>query len=295
MSEKLPKTPKTWSQLIEYRKKKVHTQKLVNYEDKVKSKEIAQKSGCPVPKNYWIGSSAFSIPFKKLPKRYVAKPSHYASSKGVFLMNHGKNMFNGEKVKKNEMIQTLQKILSIRITPKANEWATSKIPRRIIIEEFLPNLEGKYDVPTDYKCYVFHGKVCMVRVDYDRLSDKQSVDYFNREFQLITFDPVRTKHLHKTKSSDPIPLKPAGYDLMIEYVEKMGEKFGSFIRIDMYLTPDGPYFGEFTVYPGSGAGSLFTEKTDRYMGALWQNSELVLGENQKPFTSLHFDYVLNSI
>ena len=169
----LPKSPKTWSQLIEHRKLKIHTQKLVNYEDKVKSKTIAQKSGCHTPENYWVGKSAYSIPFHKLPKRYVAKPSHYASSRGVFLINNGKNMFTGKKTNKNQIIQTLQKMLGISISPGLKEWATTQIPRKIIIEEFLTDLDGKYNVPTDYKCYVFHGKVCMVRVDYDRLKETQ--------------------------------------------------------------------------------------------------------------------------
>jgi len=184
--------------------------------------------------------------------------------------------------------------MGIRIVSSLNEWATTKIPRRIIIEEFLPDMNGKFKVPIDYKCYVFHGKVCMVRVDYDRLTKHQSVDYYNRDFELITFDPVRVKYPHKSSADTPIQ-KPVGYDLMIELAEKLGKEFGDFIRVDMYLTLKGSVFGENAAYPGSGKGSGFTALTDKYMGALWQNSELVLGEGQKPFTQSHFETVINML
>jgi hypothetical protein len=289
---KLPKKPLTWSDLIEHRKYYVHTQKLVDFEDKVKSKEIVAALGCPVPKNYWIGKSAINIPFDKLPKMYVAKPSHYASSKGVFLMKNGRNLFNGKQTSLNEIRMTLQRYMSIKISSNLNEWATTKIPRRIIIEELLPNTEGEFQVQTDYKCYVFHGRVCMVRVDYDRLKKYQSVDYHDRDYNLITFDPIRDKYPHKSTNGDLIK-KPIGYDLMIELVERIGREFGDFIRIDMYLTSKGPVFGEATIYPGSGKLSGFTLLTDMYMGALWQNPELVLGEGEKPFTKDHFVKVLN--
>jgi len=281
----------TWSELIELRKKNDHTQKMIDYEDKVKSKEIAEKSGCPVPKNYYVGKSARNIPFDKLPKQYVVKPSHHASSRGIFLMNNGKNLFTGEKVSRAEIISIEQKYLSKRLWKGLGEWATYRIPACVIVEEFLPNLDGEYQVPTDYKCYVFHGRVCMVRVDYDRLTKKQSVDYYNRDFEIIDFNPIRVKYPRKNLVVE----KPTYYDEMIGYVEKMGKQFGNFIRVDMYLTNRGPYFGEFTTYPGSGSRSMFTEETDKYMGALWQNSDLVLGEDQKPFTKKHFQKVLATL
>ena len=130
----------------------------------------------------------------------------------------------------------------------------------------------------------------MVRVDYDRLKNTQSVDYYNRNFQLINFDPIRTKYPRKNVKVQ----KPPFYDEMIYIVEKMGDKFGSFIRIDMYLTPTGPYFGEFTIYPGSGKFSLFTKKTDRYMGLLWQNKSFVCDPGEEPFTKEHFEKVFQN-
>jgi len=284
---------KTWVELIEERKRNDHTQKMINYEDKVSSKIIAQKSGCPVPETYYVGKSASKIPFDKLPERYVVKPTHHASSKGIFLMNQGINVFNGKETTQKNIIKTEKKYLSKTLSKKLGEWATYQIPRRVLVEEFLPNLEGKYVVPDDYKLFVFHGRVCLVRVKSQKKT--KLAKYFNREFEIIDFDTIsdRIKKLEKSKSPGPSgPTKPLYYDEMIDFAEKMGKEFGDFIRIDMYLTPTGPYFGEFTLYPGSGRYSHFTKTINQYMGVLWQMPDLVLGKDQRPFTKAHFEKVL---
>jgi len=281
-----------WTELMDYRKAYVKLPIMVEYEDKIKSKEIAKASGCPVPETYFITDDANKIPFDKLPKRYVLKPTHYASALGVFLMNDGINAFTGKRTSNTEIIKVSQKYLSMHIAKHLNEWATSKIPRRIIVEEYLPDMNGQFTIPMDYKCFTFHGRVCMVRVDYDRLLKTQSNDYYNRDFELIDYDGIKSKYRRRYYRGP----KPLHWDKMIEYAEKLGSDFGDFLRVDMYITPDGPVFGEFTLYPGSGRLStdmVSTDKIDRYMGALWQHPGLVLNVGEKPFTREHFDKVLS--
>jgi hypothetical protein len=134
----------------------------------------------------------------------------------------------------------------------------------------------------------------MVRVDYDRLLKTQSNDYYNRDFELITFDNIKSKYKRRNYCGP----KPPHWDEMIEYAERMGKDYGDFLRVDMYITPRGVFFGEFTLYPGSGRLSkdmVATDKIDRYMGALWQHPELVLNVGEKPFTREHFDRVLGQL
>jgi len=286
--------PMKWTALMDHRKKYDRSPKMVDYEDKIKSKEIAKSYGCPVPETYFVTDNANKIPFDKLPARYVLKPTHYASALGVFLMNNGVNTFTGKRTSPAEMIRVSQKYLSMHIAPHLNEWATSKIPRRIIVEEYLPDMNGNYTIPMDYKCFTFHGKVCMVRVDYDRLLPTQSNDYYNRDFELITFDNIKSKYKRRNYRGP----KPMHWDTMIDFAERIGKDYGDFIRVDMYITPTGPVFGENTTYPGSGRLSkdmVSTDKIDRYMGALWQHPELVLNVGEKPFTIEHFNKVLANL
>jgi len=316
----------SWSELIDVRKSVGRSKRLVLYEDKLASKKIAEKAGCYIPKTYFSGKDPSKIPFDTLPETYVIKPNHLAAAKQVFLMSNGIDQFNNKKRTETEIIEKQTEYLKKRINPAFREWATGQIPRRCIVEEYIkpspddPNSIDNPDnlIPTDYKCYLFHGRVTMVRVDYGRRQKEQATDYYTRDFELITCDPVRTKYPRRFST----PPKPVQYDKMIELVEKMGADFGKFIRIDMYLSPTDVIFGEFTLYPGSGSGSKFTLETDAYMGALWQNKEYVLGKSQaqgksqsqaqgksqsqgksqaqsdeypKCFTEEHFKYVMSQI
>jgi len=288
----------TWSELIDIRKAKGRSKKLVSHEDKLASKKIAEKAGCRVPKTYFAGKDPSKISFSELPEAYVVKPNHLAAAKQVFPMVKGIDQFTKKARDEKEIVEKQTQYLRKRINPAFREWATGQIPRRCIVEEYIqvpPNEndpDNLYPIPTDYKCYLFHGRCCMVRLDYDRRKKNQATDYYTRDFKLITCDPIRTKYPRRHIE----PPKPAMYDKMIELVEKMGKNFGKFIRIDMYLTPTDVIFGEFTLYPGSGKGSKFTAKTDAYMGALWQKKSWVYPEEENPvFTESHFKKVLASL
>ncbi len=50
----------------------------------------------------------------------------------------------------------------------------------------------------------------------------------------------------------------------------------SFVRIDLYSTPDGPVFGEFTPVPNNGQ-ERFTSAYDRLLGDYWLRSLQALG------------------
>jgi hypothetical protein len=288
----------TWSELIDVRKAKGRGKKLVQHEDKVTSKKIAEEAGCTIPKTYYVTKDPSKINFEELPEAYVIKPNHLAAAKQVFLMVNGIDQFTKKPRTTKEIIEKQTQYLKKRINPVFREWATGQIPRRCIVEEYIqvpPDPEdpdNAYPIPTDYKCYLFHGQCCMVRLDYDRRKKSQATDYYTRDFELITCDPIRTKYPRRYEKSE----KPKMFDKMIELVEKMGKNFGKFIRIDMYLTPTQVIFGEFTLYPGSGKGSKFTAKTDAYMGALWQKKSWIYPTEDNPvFTEAHFKKVLATL
>lgn len=132
------------------------------------------------------------------------------------------------------------------------------LPRRAVVERFI----GSDGVPpSDYKFFVFHGKVGMVVVDQDRFSAHTSTllhpDWYAFAVE-GTFDVA-----------DDLPAQPPNYAKMIELAERLAADF-EFARIDLYNVDGRIFFGEITHYPGGGLVRLRPRAFDRALGELWR-------------------------
>jgi hypothetical protein len=132
------------------------------------------------------------------------------------------------------------------------------LPRRAVVERFI----GETGVPpSDYKFFVFHGKVGMVVVDQDRFSAHTST-LLHPDWHAFavegTFD-----------AADDLPAQPSNYAEMIEVAERLAADF-TFARIDLYNVHGRIYFGEITHYPGGGIVRLRPRAFDRALGELWR-------------------------
>jgi len=114
----------------------------------------------------------------------------------------------------------------------------------IIIEEFLP-CDGL--VPEDYKFFCFNGKVGFIQHDTGRYVDHQRCLYSPAWERL----PVSLKY----PAYDHIAEKPKDFDLMLAIACRLSEK-QNFVRVDLYQTDQGVYFGEMTFFPDSGLGTF---------------------------------------
>jgi hypothetical protein len=132
------------------------------------------------------------------------------------------------------------------------------LPRRAVVERFI----GEGGVPpSDYKFFVFHGKVGMVVVDQDRFSAHTST-LLHPDWHAFavegTFD-----------AADDLPAQPSNYAEMIEVAERLAVDF-TFARIDLYNVDGRIYFGEITHYPGGGIVRLRPRAFDHALGELWR-------------------------
>jgi TupA-like ATPgrasp len=132
------------------------------------------------------------------------------------------------------------------------------LPRRAVVERFI----GSGGVPpSDYKFFVFHGKVGMVVVDQDRFSDHTST-LLHPDWHAFavegTFD-----------AAHDLPAQPPNYGKMIELAERLAADF-EFARIDLYNVDGRIYFGEITHNPGGGLVRLRPRSFDRALGELWR-------------------------
>ena len=132
------------------------------------------------------------------------------------------------------------------------------LPRRAVVERFIGE-RGR--PPSDYKFFVFHGKVGMVVVDQDRFSGHTST--------LLTPDWRELAVTGRFDSAAVLPQRPPGYAEMLEVAQKLGTDF-EFVRVDLYDVDGRVYFGELTHNPGGGLVRLQPREFDRALGELWR-------------------------
>ena len=234
---------------IEKWKEMDHWQRLL--ENKLNAKEFAKKFDCKVAKLYWTGgeNEFIQFSFSTLPDNFIIKPVIGQSSQGVFLMKDGFNLFDEKKYSNEE--------LRAAITGLFQENPGLKL----IIEEFLPNEEGKFEIPNDYRLYMFNGHLLFIRLDKRRKLKRERVSFYTFDWTLIDRKILEFADVIHT---DP---PPSHLNEMIENARKLSEQYETFVRLDFYDSLDGAVFGEFTSIPRQGKG--FTTYGSRRLIEAW--------------------------
>lgn len=147
----------------------------------------------------------------------------------------------------------------------------SKIPRAILIEELLQE-KGEL-LPRDFKFFVFHGEVKLIRVDTPQHFGTKSMSHFDENWisQNTTFAERRNQNPYK--QTMPLPEKPHNLSEMIRVASKLGKKF-DFVRVDMFNTDSGIRIGEMTLAPTSGQGYFSDTRLNEILGSHWRDETL---------------------
>ncbi|GGH13341.1 ATP-grasp fold amidoligase family protein [Mucilaginibacter phyllosphaerae] len=216
--------------------------------NKHNAREFAKMHGCKVPHLYWKGSHIDDINFADLPPQYVIRPTVGHSSNNVFVMKNGINLFD-------KTLYTCDEIKAIlRSEVAANPH------QEFLVEEFLKNEDGEFDILTDYKFYCFKGEIaCLYAIK--RLSPKTGFG---------TFYDEHWQPMEKVQHNYPLATdikKPGCFDEMVKMVKTLGSSYNMFVRIDVYATCNGCVFGEFTPTPSMGMN--FTRFGKKLMLSYW--------------------------
>lgn len=219
---------KNWKENFE--KKYYNGKSIDNFNDKYNANKLVESLNIKVPEIYFMGKYNTIDRQLLYNTNYVIKPKSGHSSKNVFLVKNGIDQFTNKQVN----IETFEKQFG-----KWNE--------EIIVEEILTNFDGK-TVLDDYKCYVFNGEVkfilhkCFENGIYTR-------NWYNRNWECVIPLKIVDKQGNFTE-------KPPYFKEMIHDVEKIGNAVFAdcFVRIDFYITNEGPVFGEITPNPANGYG-----------------------------------------
>lgn len=217
--------------------------------DKILMKEFASKadSTVKVPKTLWAGTDLSELVGFDFPERWILKANHRSQC-----------VYPGEG---NPSLAALQDATSGWLddwqASQLGEWAYGFANRTILLEEWIGDGPA---VPDDYKFFVFHGRVEMIQLDQDRFVGHK-LSLYDREWNPV----AASKSLWESAEHAPMP---ANLPEMIKIAETLGSHF-DFMRIDLFATKNGIYFGETTPYPGGGLSRFKPHSFDVELGHKW--------------------------
>jgi len=245
--------PHTFSEKIVYRLIFDRRPILVTLQDKYAAREYVRNrlGDHLLPRWYCVTKNPQEIPFDDLPDKFVVKATH--GCKWVYLVP------DKMRLDRDDLIAKSSAWLRRNYYWGGREWAYRHIEPRVIVEEFISDGTGL--APTDYKFYVFHGRVHFIWAMRGRFVDPQLAAY------TPSWERVALKTQWKSIGT-PVP-HPPHLNEMIESAETLGDGL-DFLRVDLYDAGK-VYFGEMTVYP-SGGGEFYDLKWNRYCGGLWNLS-----------------------
>jgi hypothetical protein len=203
-----------------------------------------------LPKLYHVTRSPADIPFDSLPEQFVVKASH---GSGWTYPVRDKRAVDRER-----LVALCADWLNRNFYYVEGEWSYKNIQPRILVEEFID--DGTGQVPTDYKLFVFDGRVELIAVHVGRFGDHRS-NLYGRAWNQI---PVALTFPNTTGPVGP----PPHLAEMIACAETLGREF-DFVRVDLYDTNRQVYFGELTTTPGGGGDTFDPPEFGRYLGDLW--------------------------
>ena len=221
---------------------------------KREGQEYMQALGYQVPETYAVLNRITDLPeLSSLPPYVLIKPDKGYSAKNVYAVENGRNLFDNSPMSRADIIASVGKGST----------------ETFVVEELLRHFDGRRGLPCDYKFNCFGDQVASILViernSLTRKSENRywylSADWEQMPFRVNTdFYPERT-----------LPPKPDCLDEMFALVRDVGARLNCYVRIDLYATPRGPVFGEFTAFPTMGYG--YSAKAEAYFGAKWQGLE----------------------
>jgi len=245
------KHPRTYNEKINWRKLYQRDPRFCIYSDKYLVKEeVAKIIGWKyIIPTLWVGTDPEAIPFEDIEPPYVIKVNH-STGDNIFVRRR-------DDINKSEFVASLKRQMAYNHGRAFREWGYLYIQRRILIERLV----GAPEItPNDYKLYTYGGRVHFILVVRDRFGSHRQ-NYYDRGWNLLPISCVHPGIGHD------LP-RPPDLDLMIELAERIARPFDH-VRVDLYQTPQGIFFGETTFYDGAGYEKISPPEWDLKFGEPW--------------------------
>jgi hypothetical protein len=247
----LPKNPQSYSEKIQWRIVNDRRELIARGGDKLAMKKHAAEtsSSVLVPETLWHGKDLASIYDRDWGCDWVLKPVT-----GSGYVEFGNGSLRGAGVDLG-VVAKWRQYDQFRVH---GEWAYGQAAPGYLIERRIQTADGA--LPNDHRFFVFDGQVRLVQVDTPRF------DGVRRRFYTPRWVPLDVRQGGKPLA-DVVPA-PARLGEMIRIASEIGAAY-DFIRVDLYDTDGGVYFGELTPYPTSGMGKFSPPSFDQELGKHW--------------------------
>lgn len=254
---RIPRTadPRTFTEKVNWRILHDRRPRIAHLCDKLHMKEHARAllgpSDLHIAETYWSGTDLREVPEEVWKRDWILKPNH--SSGRVIRAYDG---LDRETVIRRAA-PWLQEDLSVHL----GEWGYSLARKVYVMEQRVPGPP----TPTDYKIYVFDGRIAMIQVDTERFGPKASRNVYD-----IHWNPVPVQWVFPRGPEVP---RPAALDSMLETARILAAGWDH-MRVDLYLDGDDVWFGEFSPYSQGGMMKLRPRSMDRVLGDQWTLPQL---------------------
>ncbi|MBO0596058.1 hypothetical protein I2485_11880 [Nesterenkonia sp. E16_7] len=205
-----------------------------------------------VPETLWHGTDLDQLDLASLPDHWIIKPNH--RSKAVHFGDRGTTVEELRSVTKG-WLRPYDRIA-------VGEWAYTQARRELIIEARIGS-----GVPlTDFKIFVFHGRVQILHTDHGRFTDDFEEVFYNRDWEALNI----TNEAPRGVVAPP----PENFRDMVRAAEALGAGY-DFMRVDLYNLDGELWFGELTPYPSGGMDPFTPDAVDLQLGAWWAGFDAV--------------------
>ena len=191
------------------------------------------------------------IDFSVLPNQFVLKSNH---DSGSLIICKDKKELDIEKAKRK-----MATSYDNNGYWYGREWPYKNVKPRFLAEQYMEDEETRE--LRDYKFFCFDGQVKALFIGSDRQKPGESVkfDFFDEEFNHLDFT-------NGHPNSSVLPKKPHNFELMKELATQLSKGF-PFLRVDLYEVNGKVYFGELTLYHGSGCLPFNPNTWDKVFGS----------------------------
>ncbi len=248
--------PRTFNEKVNWRILYDRRDRIIAACDKMRMKEMARAAypgaQLRIPETYWYGTDLRDAPDLAGLPPWVLKPNH----------SSGHALFGPDP--QTDVTALLEQTHHwwTRTPVELGEWGYGEARPLLLLEERIPTPDDA--PPTDYKFFVFDGRVELVQVNRGRFDD-QTATFLDANWNRL---PVRWRI--RPVADEP---RPAELDTMLEVASTLGADW-DFIRVDLYAVDGVVWFGEYTPYPGGGLLRYTPKSFDAEQGLHWQLPEL---------------------
>lgn len=266
--------PQTFNEKVRYKMLRDRRPLVVTFADKAAVRDyVAATVGAEhLPRAYGVLDDAAQLTDLALPAEYVVKPTHGSGAVVVVTAQAPSTARlpepGGAWTYRQVRPGAFEPAELVRVGAEwlagpfgggdTQEWAYSRIPRRILVEELLSGLDG--GLPADHKFFVFHGRCHYVQVVSGRFG-RPTEDFYRPGWERLELKGA------KRATKTPLP-RPDRLGEMIRLAERLGAET-DFVRVDLYALPDRIVFGELTNYPAGGYAPFNPSHFDLEFGRHW--------------------------